>query len=107
MTWTGYIRQCWDDLFPKNRYTTHLEDEIEYLRRELAQARLDRDKLQLFLNTVNPAGQILDRKVNPPHKAPVPTGAPVKRWPQLLAERQAEIDEAQRKKMAEAQNKVA
>lgn len=68
-----------------------------YLRNELAQARLDKDRLQTMLNDVNVAGTTLYRRDHPP-KRPEQVSTPgPKRWATILAEREQEIVENRRK----------
>ncbi len=105
MSWASITRTWFDELFYSS-HTKHLEAEILYLRNELGQARIDRDKLQLMLNTVNTAGQVLDRKLNPPQR-PISTVPTIKRWAVLQAERQKEIDDIRIKKMAEQASKAS
>lgn len=90
------IRQFWDDLF-YSTHTKHLEEEIAYLRNEIATIRIDKDKLQTMLNDVNVAGVTLYRRDHPPKKPEqVQTPGP-RRWADVVAERQKHIAEEARK----------
>ncbi len=92
MSWAATLRQWWSELFPVNGYTNHLLNEIEYLRKELAQARIDRDRLQLMLNTVTPAGMMAERASHPQPR-PTIVGPPRRKtWMEIEAERYAELD---------------
>lgn len=105
-SWAATLRQWWDELFPDHtnqsveRYTNPYREHIEYLQKELAQARIDRDKLQTMLNTVTPAGLMAQRAANPP-KRPEPPPPTMKRWAQIEAERYAQINEMKKKAMQE------
>jgi 1,6-anhydro-N-acetylmuramate kinase len=97
------IRQFWDDLFaPKlNPHVEDLKLEVAFLRSELQQVRLDREKLQATLVDVT-AGSILHRRNNPPPRPQPTPGTGPKRWAQIEAERYAEIAEL---KLAAAKEK--
>jgi hypothetical protein len=109
MSWTATVRTWWDELF-KSDYTSHLLEEVSYLKNQLEQARIDNAKLQLMLNTVTPAGFLANRAANPP-KRPEYTGPPpIKRWAAIEAERYALLDkkaEEARKALAEKESKAA
>ena len=92
MSWASTVKQWWIDLFGGS-YTSHLLEEVSYLRNQLEQARIDNARLQSMLNTVTPAGFLANRAANPP-KRPTVVGPPApKRWAQLEAERYALIDQ--------------
>jgi hypothetical protein len=106
MSWTVNLRLGWQQLF-YSRYTQHLEEEICYLRNEIATVRIDKDRLQLMLNEVNPAGEAMRRRENPP-KRPEQNAVPgPKRWAQLQDERFAEIAANRRKAAEEKATQVA
>jgi hypothetical protein len=102
MSFAQKIRMFFHELFHSS-YVRHLEEEVLYLKDRLEQSRLDREKLQELLNTVNAAGQIIRRWDNPP-KLPAPAAVGMKKWAQIEAERLAEIAE-QRRKDAESAKK--
>lgn len=106
MTWAAVVRAWYDDLFP-SRYTSHLLDEIDYLHKELAQARIDRDRLQLMLNTVTPAGMMAERASHPQPR-PTLVGPPRRKtWMEIESQRYAELDKIRREAQEAKEQKAA
>lgn len=106
MSWAQTVRQWLDELFP-NRLAETQAAEITYLRATIDNLRIDKNLLQERLNAVIPAGQIIQRRDNPPKKpaqADNPTGGT--RWEQLVVQRNREIAE-DRKKQAEQKSQAA
>jgi hypothetical protein len=93
------IRMAFNILFTSS-YSTHLNNEVLYLKDELAKTKAERDKIQAQFNSVNP---LLVRLQNPPKPITQPVAPAVKRWATVEAERWQEIDEIRRKKLAETQ----
>jgi len=106
MNWATTLRTWWNDLF-YSTHTKHLEEEVLYLRNEIATLRLDKNLLQERLNSVNPAGQALHRRENPPKRPEQTAVAGPKRWAQLEAERYQEIAEVRRLAAEEKQKQAA
>lgn len=103
MSWTSTIRRWYDELFT-SKLVIHLQDENQYLRNQVEQMRIENGKLQLFLNTVNPAAAVLARKQNPPRRPDQSNQLPAtKRWADIERERYAELEQDRLKKIAEAQ----
>lgn len=102
------IRQFFHELFGSRlKVNPHVEDlkaEVAFLRNELQQIRLDKEKLQMTLVDIT-AGSILHRRNNPPAKPQPTPGTGPKRWAQLEAERYQEIAELRAKQAADRAEK--
>jgi hypothetical protein len=101
MSWATTIRQWWEELF-YSTHIKHMEEEVVYLRNELAQVRIDRERLQLALTQMTVAitprrPESLKDKLPNYNPNPGP-----KRSSQIEAERYADIATLRR---AEAEKK--